>query len=406
MVPFGAPFVDINSNGTYEPNIDKPGIKNAKQTLFVCMTDANPVSHTIGEGFGGGTAPLGAEYHFTAWGYNSAAYQDMMFFKWVVINKSLNAWDSTIFSIVSDPDLGGAEDDYVGCDTLRNLAYCYNGDNNDDGGPETYGLNPPATGTMFLNCSGSNAVLTSCVYMGNTSSPGPPCERDPNGEPLQAYHLMQGIKKDRTPWVIPGTNPPQITKFTYSGDPETNTGWTEFGGRIENCGGSLTGNHTIPNPVGDRRNLMNYKPSVAKINPGDSQVIMTAQLVARGSDHKNSVTVLKQLSDAAKNLCQNGFVIGISPVSTEIPKQYGLQQNYPNPFNPVTKIKFALPKNGNVVVKIYDAIGREVSTLVNEKLNAGVYSVDWDGANYPSGVYFYQLVSGEYTDTRKMVLVK
>ncbi len=402
MVPFGAPFVDINNNGTYEPFVDKPGVKNAKQTLFVCMTDANPTSHTLGEGFGGGTAPLGAEYHMTVWGYNSASYQDMMFFKWVVINKSVNAWDSTIFSVVSDPDLGFSNDDYIGCDTSRSLAYCYNADNDDP----IYGINPPATGTMFLNCSGSNAVLTSSVYFSNVSSPGASCEHDPNGEPLQAYYLMQGIKKDRTPWVIPNTNPPRITKFCYTGDPETNTGWTEYGGRIENCGGLLTGNHVIPCPPGDRRNLMNYRPSVAKINPGDSQVIMTAQLVARGTNHKNSVTVLKQLSDVAKNLCQNGFVIGINPISNEVPNTFNLYQNYPNPFNPVTKIKFALPKSGNVIVKIYDVIGREVTTLVNEKLNAGIYSVDWNGANSPSGVYFYKLQSGEYTDTRKMVLVK
>ncbi len=101
-----------------------------------------------------------------------------------------------------------------------------------------------------------------------------------------------------------------------------------------------------------------------------------------------------------------GGPIGLNYISSEIPVKFSLHQNYPNPFNPVTKIKFDLPKSSNVTIKIYDAIGREVSTLVNEKLNAGVYSVDWDGANYPSGVYFYQITSGSYIETKKMILIK
>jgi photosystem II stability/assembly factor-like uncharacterized protein len=104
-----------------------------------------------------------------------------------------------------------------------------------------------------------------------------------------------------------------------------------------------------------------------------------------------------------------GGPIGIIPISSEIPNKFSLHQNYPNPFNPVTKIKFEVPaENGrdHSTLIIYDALGREVTTLVNEKLNVGVYSVDWNGANYPSGVYLYRLASGSYTETKKMVLIK
>lgn len=401
MVPFGAPFTDINNNGTYEPTIDKPGIKDAKQTLFICMTDANPNSHTIAEGFGGGSIPLGAEYHFTVWSYNSGVYADMLFFKWIVINKSQSSWDSTIFSLVSDPDLGFVDDDYIGCDTARNLAFCYNEDNED----LMYGLNPPACGTLFLNCSGSNSKMTSSVYTNNSSQGNPFCETDP-GNITEAYNFMKGFKKDGTPWVIPGTNPPQVTKYCYTGDVETGNGWTEYTGKIANCGGSLVGQLISPVPPGDRRQLLNFNPNPGRINPGDSIVIMAAQIIARGTNHKNSVTLLKNMADAAKNLCQNGFVIGVNPVSSEVPLKYNLYQNYPNPFNPVTNIKFDIVNAGEVTVKIYDAVGREVTTLLNERLVPGSYSVDWNAGSFSSGVYFYNIKINGYSNTKKMVLLK
>jgi hypothetical protein len=98
--------------------------------------------------------------------------------------------------------------------------------------------------------------------------------------------------------------------------------------------------------------------------------------------------------------------IGISNISTEIPSSYSLSQNYPNPFNPATTIKFALTKNDYTSIKVFDMLGKEVATLVNEKLNAGTYSVDWNASDYPSGVYFYCLKTKEFTDTKRMILIK
>jgi photosystem II stability/assembly factor-like uncharacterized protein len=106
-----------------------------------------------------------------------------------------------------------------------------------------------------------------------------------------------------------------------------------------------------------------------------------------------------------------GDPIGINPISTEIPNAYSLSQNYPNPFNPATKIRFDIPNVGSgrdrsVKLVIYDLLGREVAILVNEELKPGVYDVDFDGFNLPSGVYYYRLSSGNYTQTKKMVLLK
>ncbi len=99
-------------------------------------------------------------------------------------------------------------------------------------------------------------------------------------------------------------------------------------------------------------------------------------------------------------------IIGIQNISSEIPENYELFQNYPNPFNPVTKINFSLPKAEYVKLTIYDALGREIETLVSENLNPGTYQAEWNGSNYASGVYFYRLQVGSYSETKTMMLVK
>lgn len=108
--------------------------------------------------------------------------------------------------------------------------------------------------------------------------------------------------------------------------------------------------------------------------------------------------------------------VGIVKNNNHIPTSFNLYQNYPNPFNPTTKIKFDIPplsvKNGegpgvrNITLKVYDLLGREVATLVNEKLQPGTYEVEFNGSDFPSGAYFYKLETGDFTHTKKMVLIK
>lgn len=98
--------------------------------------------------------------------------------------------------------------------------------------------------------------------------------------------------------------------------------------------------------------------------------------------------------------------IGIQNISTEIPAVFSLKQNYPNPFNPSTNVKFSIVKAGDVKVVVYDVRGREVQTLVNERLQAGTYEVTFDGSMLNSGVYFYKLTANGFTDTKRMLLIK
>jgi hypothetical protein len=90
----------------------------------------------------------------------------------------------------------------------------------------------------------------------------------------------------------------------------------------------------------------------------------------------------------------------------QLPNDFTLSQNYPNPFNPTTTISFSLPSKSFVTLKVFDALGREVSTLVSQELTAGNYSQQWNAGNLPSGMYFYRLQTGNYSETRKIVLLK
>jgi hypothetical protein len=102
----------------------------------------------------------------------------------------------------------------------------------------------------------------------------------------------------------------------------------------------------------------------------------------------------------------NVNIIGITPISSEIPKTFILKQNYPNPFNPSTNIVVAVPKKSSVKLVVFDMLGRQVEILVNEELSPGSYKINWDASKYSSGIYFYKMVTGDFTDTKKMILIK
>jgi hypothetical protein len=102
----------------------------------------------------------------------------------------------------------------------------------------------------------------------------------------------------------------------------------------------------------------------------------------------------------------DGLLTALNNNNGSIPDNFSLSQNYPNPFNPSTKIDFSIPKSGHVKLNVYDETGRAVSQLVNEHLNAGSYSYSFNAAGLSSGVYFYRIITGEFTETRKMILTK
>ncbi|MBN8584032.1 MAG: SBBP repeat-containing protein [Ignavibacteria bacterium] len=213
-----------------------------------------------------------------------------------------------------------------------------------------------------------------------------------------------------------------IKYSSSTGDPQ----WVQrYSGIISgsiNTASSITidiyGNVYITGHSGD--NMPNqYDYATIRYNPdGNVQWIQRYNGPANGIDWVHSIAI-----DSVGNVYVTGEssginsgmdiatikysqTIGIHPISTEIPVEYTLQQNYPNPFNPVTNIIFSIPKKGIVKFTVFDAAGRETAVLFNGELSAGTYNYDFDASQLASGIYFYRLEAGEFTQTKKMVLLK
>ena len=419
----GAPFVEVNNIPGYQPgwNSDRPGIGNGSHarpeeicfSVYMDYTNCTNDIHSSEISLPGGTLPLGVEIHQITFGYNCVELRNMLFVKWRIINKSLLSWDSTYVSIVNDMDIGFASDDGFGCDTVRNLGFMYNFDNNDEG---NYGINPPACGLRFLQSplrhTGNNidtarlpydtligykmtGLSGANLFRGSASV----CLGDPD-EAVPGYNFMRG--KDGCGRDFYNHVNHQPTSFLYSGDACRRIGWIDSFGA-------------------DKRFIQNSGPLL--MNSGDTQIVVLAYVITRdGGNNYQNVCNMQSYSDSALKYYYNDFQscipIGINPVSTDVPERFMLYQNYPNPFNPTTKIRFSIPPVGNgrdrfVQITIYDVLGKEISTLINEELSVGTYEVEWDGMNYSSGIYYYVLTvrqagssTDEYSKTMKMVLLK
>ena len=156
--------------------------------------------------------------------------------------------------------------------------------------------------------------------------------------------------------------------------------------------------------------------------PSDPSKLIIEKVPQSDSEYKlkangNSNDVVNlQIDDPANNYSKTLTIIYDLPVDVdaekEIPNVYSLSQNYPNPFNPTTTIEYSIPSAAsgfslsNTTLKIYDVLGKEVETLVNLKQNPGNYKVDFNASSLPSGVYFYRLISGSFTETKKLILMK
>ncbi|MCK9559271.1 MAG: hypothetical protein M0R44_02360 [Candidatus Marinimicrobia bacterium] len=267
-----------------------------------------------------GSNPLNAEIHQLAWAFDrSDQIGDMIFQKWTIVNKSGKTWDDAYFAIWCDPDLGNGGDDQVGCDTTLGLGYCWNATDND----QNYGDDPPAVGFVFLQgpmttSEGDNVYLPDGRVFVNKKVINMSAFRSynsddsPKGDPsnaMQIYNFMQGLWKDGS--VITegddGTdqnNPP--TKFMYSGDPESGTGWLDS------------------NPA-DRRFFMSTGPftmepwvdsdvdGVAEFGEPGVQEIVAAVIVARGTSNLNSVTELKRISGMIRSIYDMNFELSKPP---------------------------------------------------------------------------------------------
>jgi len=191
-----------------------------------------------------------------------------------------------------------------------------------------------------------------------------------------------------------------IPYFSGSGDVTFQVRLYENGNRIEFIYGPAVQNLSATGSVG-----LNYAPggsgNVLSATPGNPCTATTWSTTSCNNSVPYNTTNL-----ASGTVYAFVCVTGINPISSEVPNVYSLSQNYPNPFNPATIISYGIPKPGNVKLIVYDLLGREVATLVNEFQQAGRYKVDFDGSKLASGMYIYRIESGSFTDSKKMLLVK
>lgn len=207
--------------------------------------------------------------------------------------------------------------------------------------------------------------------------------------------------------VLPmdSTSYDSLSAFTaFAPDTAANAGI--FVGDAENAGGRAFLRQEISE--GDSVYILLYLGELKRTQFGllapDSGLYWGAQYVALNPRALLPVTTEMFIGDFRTGAIL--FTTGVQSRLQAVPKSFALEQNYPNPFNPTTVISYQLSAVSNVTLDVYDILGREVATLVNEKQSAGNYSVTFDGSRLASGVYFYRLVAGNYTSTKKLVLVK
>jgi hypothetical protein len=257
--------------------------------IWSVYNDADPTTHTNNAG---STNPLGVEIQQSTFAFNrSGPLGNIIFLRFKLLNKGGNQLDSMYVSAWSDPDLGGATDDLVGCDTTASLGYVYNATNSD----QLYGSTPPTVGYDFFRGpivpTGAPGVFDT-LGMASFNKYINGTDPQSSGE---TYNFMQGLNADGTPIINPVTSLP--THFQVSGDPVANTGWLD----------------TSP---ADRRLQLSTGPFT--MAPGDSQEITIAIIVGQGTSNLSSITALKDEDDKAQIVFDLNFDIPEPPPSPTV----------------------------------------------------------------------------------------
>ena len=454
-VQYGAPYIERNGmpgfqpppsfNSTFTPDsllgsYDEPGVAlgdpddPADQVLWTVYNDLNSAVTQVFSG----SMPLGLEIQKTVWGYKGDSHY---FVRHRLINKGGADIDSSAGNQLgsfwldsmyvcqwSDPDLGNAADDLLGCDSLTSLGFTWN-HNPTDLKFTPFGLPPPSVGydilagplvpsvgdTAFFDgravAGYKNLGLSSFVYFSAGSIySDPPFGVYATGSG-RWWKLLRGFAPVGTfgtpdsAYAFPPGSPP--SRFLFTGDPVTGTGYLDGQGQVYS-----------PAP-GDRRLLLNAGPF--RMAPGDTQDVVMGVVAGIGADRLSSITMMR----ANDQLAQDAFSHGLPPSITwvgseiaEVPNGLSLSQNYPNPFNPETEIRYQIPAYAGTEVRgqrsevsrvkltVCDLLGRTVAVLVDETLPAGTHRAIWNAVGHPSGIYFLRLESAGFTETKKMILIR
>ncbi|MEW6412748.1 MAG: FlgD immunoglobulin-like domain containing protein [Candidatus Zixiibacteriota bacterium] len=310
-----------------------------------------------------------------------------VYIKYKLYNRGNRVIKDMYLGYWSDPDLGQGGDDFVGCDTLNNIWFCYNYDNDDT----YYGPAPPVLGFKVLYgpvvpAAGQTAYfdgqpMADFENLGLTAFVKFIGGEDPDSY-SQTYGFLQGLTKSGEPYTYDG----DTLTYIFSGDPVTGVGDLDIA-------------------PADRRMLGVSGPF--DFRPGDSQFVLIKMAVGQGTSNLNSITEVKAILNEPFDPLTDVIAGGPEP----LPRKFSVSQNYPNPFNPTTTIQYALPERAKVTLDIYNILGQKVRRLVDETQPAGTHTVVWDGRNetnqpVATGLYFYRMTTGDFQESRKMILLK
>ena len=364
-----APFVDVNSDGLYNPSDgDFPKIKGDVAYWWV-MNDVGG-AHTVSS-----AEPFGMEIHVMAYAYaTSDSLNNMTFYELKLINKSLETRSDTYFGMWLDPDLGFYGDDYVGVDTSLLTAYVYNGDSFDEDGAGTlgYGSQPPVQGITFssnptLNMATPIDLASFMAYGSGGGIPG-------SGPTTAAdyYSLMKGTYSG-VPLLHPTTG--DTTTFIYPDNPMDGSGWSE-------C--------SISNPPGDRRFLMSFGP--ADMLPGDDLTACFGLIYLRpdSADHCDGPDEFLDLVANMGDFCSNLHHVGMEEKEEVLNFEV-----FPNPASHHISIAGV---NGQVELQLCNTVGQ----IVLNRSVLGETSVSVAGLQ--PGIYLLRLFDGKRSGTTKVII--
>lgn len=295
-VPYGAPWKTYKLPKPSSPGdsvlVPGPDV-SGDQMLWSVYNDADPSPHT---NQAGNSAPLGLEIRQTTFAFNrQGALGNTIFIKLEIIHPALSAPTDPVYrttlqgmyvSLWADPDLGGATDDLVGCDTTLSLGYCYNATNND----QLYGSTPPAVGYDFFlgprTLAGDTLRLTSFnKYINGTD----PASSD------ATYNYMQGLLPDGSPLINPVTGEP--TRYFDSGDPVVGNGW-------------------LDNNAADKRMMLSSGPF--QMAPGDTQIVVGAVVVGQCGDRLTAISALRFFDTFAQDAFDKNFDLPSPPATPKV----------------------------------------------------------------------------------------
>ncbi len=432
--------VDLNGNNQWDPDEDKPDLI-LDETYWCVFNDGLPANLRRWE-----AEPQGIEVRQTIFALASAGdLGNVVFVRYRIKNTGLVAdtLKEVYFSMQADADIGDAVDDLFGCDTLRQVTYYYN-----NAPDQVYGdqvpsfmmdlLTGPYTyipGVTFIDVNGNDMyengidtpLDTAVNFLGpigirvfpgaknlNINSAvchygGDPNVREPaNINEVRNYVFgLTALGEVVDPCtfaygeVMGGVDCSLVDpKFWFSGDPVTNVGWISTQDR-DVRGNGTSGPFTL-------------------VKDEEVEVLIGYE-IDRSTTPLGGITAVRSVSDEVQIFYENNFGYPIVSVEDELPiaANFSLEQNYPNPFNPSSIIKFNIPsviasaakQSQLVTLKVYDVLGNEVATLVNQELSPGKYEVEFNShygevRNLTSGVYFYTLKAGSFIQTKKMILIK